>query len=64
MALNKHWSRWNEQDCRDAVVLIQEQRALLDRWLKTADTDHWRDKAGLSLKAHPIVDDTRTATGR
>jgi hypothetical protein len=37
------------------AVLIR----LLEQWLRQADGGNWRDKAGLSLKAAPVVDDTR-----
>jgi hypothetical protein len=29
--LAKHWSKWEPQDCRDAVAMLQAQQAILDR---------------------------------
>lgn len=38
---------------------IEELRELLERWLRLADSGHFRDAAELSLSAHPVADDTR-----
>lgn len=39
-----------------------EAVALLLRVLALAKTGHWRDRTGLSLEAHPIIDDIRALT--
>jgi hypothetical protein len=54
--------RW-EDVCRGgrSVANGARLRELLDRWLRHADSGHWRDKAGLSLGAAPVADDTRAA---
>ena len=40
---------------------VGRMRELLERWLRLADSGHFRDGAELSLAAHPVADDTRTA---
>lgn len=37
------------------------ERKLLERWLKFADSGHWRDGTGLSIATTNIADDTRAA---
>lgn len=35
----------------------ETMRAMLSRTLALAASNHWRDKAGLSIKAHPLIDE-------
>lgn len=36
---------------------------LLERWLRQADSDTWRDGTGLGLKATNVADDTHAFLG-
>ncbi len=42
---------------------VEAMRELLTRWLRLADSGHFRDTTHLSLAAHPLADDTRKALG-
>jgi hypothetical protein len=40
---------------------LEQRTELLERWLRLADSGHYRDGTELSIAAHPLADDTRAA---
>lgn len=60
---NRPWLPLNNITATAALMIRQAEceilRGLLARLLKLAATGKWRDKANLSIEAHPIWDEVR-----